>query len=110
MRQVHTGCKIRKAEWNADAATVLVSGDDSRVAYLKSVQNKLNAGIARLSRIVSNFDKSGNDYSVGDVVEKYLSPDSVSGFISFARKHIADLKQMGESTQGGALCDFAQQP
>lgn len=96
MRQVHTGCKIRKSEWDAVAAKVLTSGDDARVAYLKSVQGKLNLGISRLSRIVSELDKSGNDYSVGGVVEKYLSPDSVSGFISFARKHIAELKQIGK--------------
>lgn len=96
VRQIHTGCHILSSEWDAGVAKVLMSGDDSRVAYLKSVQSKLNVRIARLSRIVSDLDKSGNDYSVGDIVEKYLSPDAVSGFVSFARKHIADLKQIGK--------------
>lgn len=96
MRQLHAGCKIRKEEWDTAEGRVLVSGDDSRTAYLKSVQDKLHAGIARLSRIVGNLHKSGNDYSVCDIVESYLSPDSVVGFISFARRHITELRQIGK--------------
>lgn len=96
MRQLHAGCKIRQEEWAAAEGKVVISGDDSKKAYLKSVQDKLSAGLARLSRIVGNLDKSGNDYSVCDIVESYQSPDSVVGFISFAHKHITELKHLGK--------------
>lgn len=60
MRQLHAGCKIRQEEWAAAEGKVVISGDDSRKAYLKSVQDKQSTGLARLSLIVGNLPQTEN--------------------------------------------------
>lgn len=96
MRQVHSGCKIQIAEWDDESGKVKIRGDDERTAYLRSVQTKLDCGMARLKRITNDLDNAGIDYSVSDIAERYHLPDSTTGFISYARKHIAELRQIGK--------------
>lgn len=95
MRQVHTGNRIRKEEWNDEAGRVDVSGADPRAVYLNAVQSSLREGKSRFSLIISSLEKAGCEYTVDDIVARYNAPDTVVGFLSFARRHILGLRQTG---------------
>lgn len=96
VKQIHTGNRINRNEWNDEESRVIVSGTAARQEYLNVVQKKLNDNLARLESIVSSLDKSGKDYAASVVAEMYLSSDTVVGFISFTRKLIDENKEMGK--------------
>ena len=96
-RQIHTGYKLRGEEWDCATGMVSVKGGAERADYLKAVQSKLDSGIYRINRITSSLEKSLGDFSVDDIVKSYQSPDAVVGFVSFAHKHIYDLRRLGKA-------------
>lgn len=96
MRQVNTGYKIARNEWNDESECIVVDGSAVRAEFLKSVQLNLQLGKTRMTRIISSLEKSGNEFSVDEVVEKFKEPDTIVGFMSFARNLISGLKQMGK--------------
>ncbi len=96
VRQIHTDNRITRDEWNGKEGQVVVSGTESRQEYLKAIRAKIKENITRLERIVSNLDKSGREYTATEVIELYTAPDTVVGFISFARKIILENRQMGK--------------
>ena len=98
MRQVHSGYRVKREEWNGEAGEINISGGDpSRLEYLKIVQTHLNDSQVRFSRIVVGLVKAGTDFSVDDIIERFRAPETVVGFMSFARKHISKLRQIGKS-------------
>lgn len=96
VRQIHTGIRISKSEWNEEECMVTLSGTASRQEYLNAVQNKLDENVTRLKRVVNALDNAGTEYTASDVVEQYHKSDTVIGFISFARKLISENKDMGK--------------
>lgn len=98
VRQIHTGNRISRGEWNDNESRIVISGTASRQEYLNAVQKKLDDNMKRLERIVSTLDNSGKEYTAGDVAEQYLNTDTVVGFISFARKIMAENKEMGKAS------------
>lgn len=97
MRQVHTGQRITRDEWDEKTGTVVIGTDGVRSEYLKTVNDSLRAGQKRFAIVISSLEKSGKDFTVDDVVERYMSPYTAIGFLSFARRLIADLRQMGKN-------------
>ncbi len=95
MRQIHTGKRVFKDEWNETACEIIFSTDKTREEYLSSVQSKLDSDQIRIRRIIAVLDKSTKGYTVDDVVELFQKPETVVGIISFARRHIAELKHIG---------------
>lgn len=59
MRQINTGCRLLRAEWDTGRECVIIAGLDSRKEYLRCVQMQLVKGRGRLLQIVSVLDKSG---------------------------------------------------
>ena len=96
MRQLHTGHRIERDEWSEANGELVITVGSSRAEYLRSVQSDLDEGIARLRQIIATLDKTGGDYTADDVIGKFLTPDTVIGFISYARTLIADLKNIGK--------------
>ena len=94
-RQIHTGYKLHSEEWDAALGKVNHTTNPGRTDYLKTVQSKLDKGILRISRITAYLEKTLGDYTIDDVIKGYQSPEAVVGFMSFAHKHISDLRQMG---------------
>ncbi len=95
-RQIHTGYRLNSDEWDIASGKIINTGNKEREDYLKAVQSKLDNGIMRINRIVASLEKNFADFIVDDIINAYHSPDAVVGFISFARKHISDLRQMGK--------------
>jgi len=99
--QIHTGNRIARDEWDNNEGQLIITGTESRQEYLKAVRAKIKENVTRLERIVSNLDKSKKDYTATEVVEQYETPETVIGFISFARKIIAENRQMGKTSATG---------
>lgn len=96
VRQIHTGIRISREEWDEPSSAVSVKGETTRQEQLKAIQKRLRDNLTRLEIIVAALDRDGKEYSAEMVAEQYLSPDAVVGFISFARKVIARCKEIGK--------------
>lgn len=96
MRQIHTECRVFKAEWDIGSGKVVLKGSYSRINYLKTIQNTLDDGIIRLTRIVDDLAKSGVNYSAEDIVNRYQAVSSITGFISFSRQYLEELRRLGK--------------
>lgn len=98
MRQIHSGYRVKRNEWNDAVREINVCDvDPSRLEYLRNVQSQLKDGEARFCRIIAGLAKSEHNFSVDDVIERFHSPEIAIGFLSFARKHINKQKQIGKS-------------
>ena len=97
MRQIHSGHRIQRNEWNDDTNELVMTADSSRAEYIHSVRCSLDESIARFRQIIASLDKTTGEYTVDDVIGKFLTPDTVVGYISYARKLISDLKRIGKT-------------
>lgn len=96
-RQIATGHKIFKREWNADKSEVILPGSEPlRHDYLLSVKEALAANELKIKSIITRLDKAGSDYSVEKVVELFNEPKNDDDFIAFAQRLINRLKQVGK--------------
>lgn len=96
-RQIHTGYRVERDEWDGESESIVANKENYRSDFLESTQSNLQLGKTRLTQIVATFERAGAEYSVDDVVEKFLAPDAVIGFLSYARNLISGLKQMGKT-------------
>ncbi len=97
-RQVNTGCKVYPCEWDSTHAEIFIPPGvgDSRGSYLASLKELLYENSKRLRNIIARLDRTGEDYTAGDVVTRYLAPLSGKGFFSFACELIRQLEQIGK--------------
>lgn len=98
VRQIHTGCRVFSNEWDDEDCTVKSTKTGSRATHLSNVVNCLKINIQRLNTIIADLDCRKDDYTADEVVEKYMSSETVVGFISFARKVIEDTRHLGKRT------------
>lgn len=96
-RQIHTGYRVERDEWIGESESFIVNSENCRSEFLKSAHCNLQLGKTKFRKVIASLDKSKIEYSVDDVVEKFLTPDAVTGFLSYARNLISDLKQMGKT-------------
>ncbi len=114
VRQIATGYKVFSHEWNAAEMSVRFppDGDKSRLAYLTRTDDALREDTRRLRGIVSRLERSDDNYTAADVVEKYLSPAGSRSFISFARTLVGELRLIGRrctaDTYVSAVNSFAR--
>lgn len=96
-RQIATGHKIFKREWNADKSEVILPDNEPlRHDYLLSVKGALAANELKIKSIITRLDKAGSDYTVEKVVELFNEPKNDDDFIAFAQRLINRLKQVGK--------------
>lgn len=96
-RQIATGHKIFKREWNADKSEVILPGSEPlRHDYLLSVKGALTANELKIKSIIARLDKAGSDYSVEKVIDLFNEPKNDDDFIAFAQRLINRLKQVGK--------------
>lgn len=96
-RQIHTGYRVERNEWDGESESIVANTGNCRSDFLKSAHSRLELGKTRLQQIVAAIEKTGVEYTVDDVVEKFLAPDAVIGFLSYTRNLISRLKQMGKT-------------
>lgn len=95
VRQIHTGNRIARDEWDDKKESIRDDANPARREYLRAVADKLKENRLRLGRIVGRLDKAGKEYTSDEVVELYSASDTVVGFLSFGRKLVAENRQMG---------------
>lgn len=97
-RQINTGYKLYPYEWSATSSEIIISTDNeqNRRTYLLQLKNALIEDLNRLRMIISRLDRAGGSYTSEKVVELYHIPTDNGGFISFARKIIIQLRQIGK--------------
>lgn len=98
MRQIHTDCHITPNEWDDNKCAIRIPEDNSRNDYLKSVMTRIADNVQRLRTIIADLERFNQDYTVAEIVERFLSSDTIVGFISYARKLIQDTCHSGKST------------
>ena len=96
-RQIHTGYRLYPHEWDAENREIVFPPGvaDNRRNYLVSLGNALQADAGRLKGVISYLDRSGEAYTVDDVVSRYLSQADNHCFISFARNLAGQLGRIG---------------
>lgn len=97
-RQVHTGYKLRREEWDDTAQTVVIpSGStDNRRSYLATLRESVRGDRSHLEGIVRRLERAGNPYTADDVVKAYLSPGDDNCLVSFGRNLVGQLKKIGK--------------
>lgn len=98
VRQINTALHVSDSEWHAEESAVIVPQGTSieRIEYLSSIKENLKAKQQKLTAIISELENKGDPYTAKDVVSVYNSPLTVVGVVSFTRKIIEDLKQIGK--------------
>lgn len=100
VKQLYTGYRLKDNEWDRESGTVIICNgcDKSRAMYLYSVMEEIRDGLTKLKAIAARLDSSGSAYTVEDVAYAFISPTTITGVISFARKLIDDLHKMGKKS------------
>ena len=79
------------------AGVLLSNCEGPRRAYLVALRSRIAEDKNRLERIIDLLDRAGEGYTAADVAALYLAPSACEGFLSFARKLIGQLRQIGKN-------------
>lgn len=96
-RQISSGHKLFPSEWEVLQRNILPPNcEGPRHAYLVALKSRIADDKARLERIISRLEHTGESYTAGDVAARYLTPPDAGGFLSFARSLAGQLRQIGK--------------
>ena len=96
-RQIGSGHKLFPSEWDVLQRNILPPNcEGPRHAYLVALKSRIADDKARLERIISRLEHTGESYTAGDVAARYLTPPDAGGFLSFARSLAGQLRQIGK--------------
>lgn len=97
-RQIHAGYKLYPSEWDANHSKVILSSciGKERESYLLSVKTALADDLSLFKKVITQLERAETPYTANMVVNLYASPTGCEGFISFAKKLIQELKQIGK--------------
>lgn len=97
-RQIRSGYKLYPSEWDMIRSKVILpSGiEEERRCYLLSVKTALDNDLARLKELIVRLEYRNMPYTADKVLELYAAPTEHEGFITYARKLIRELKQIGK--------------
>lgn len=77
-KQITTNLKLSPHEWNSLTEHVIIKNKDNVF-----IQNRIDADLALLKRIVRDFAKSGLNYSPEDIIRRYKSHDINVSILDF---------------------------
>ena len=86
-QQITTNIRLQSNEWDAMRESVAVS-----VAERSIIQNRIDSDTALLKRIVKDLENSGVNYSVGDIIKRYKSPECHVLVLDFMQNQIRLLR------------------
>ena len=86
-QQITTNIRLQSNEWDALRESVAVSVADRSI-----IQNRIDSDTALLRRIVKDLENSGVNYSVGDIVKRYKSPECHVLVLDFMQNQIRLLR------------------
>ena len=86
-QQITTNIRLQPNEWDALRELVAVSVADRSI-----IQNRIDSDTALLKRIVKDLENSGVNYSVGDIIKRYKSPECHVLVLDFMQNQIRLLR------------------
>ena len=86
-QQITTRLRVCPSDWDADEEK-LVHGAPNH----SMIQNRIDSDVALLRRVILNLDSSGMDYSVGEIINRYKSPQSHILVLDYMRTQIEQLR------------------
>ena len=86
-QQITTNIRLQPNEWNAMNEQVSTSFADRSL-----IQNRIDSDISLLKRIIKDLENSGVNYSVGDIIKRYKSPECHVLVLDFMQNQIRLLR------------------
>ena len=86
-QQITTNIRLQPNEWDETNGQVTVNVTDRSI-----IQNRIDSDTALLKRIVKDLENSGVNYSVGDIIKRYKSPECHVLVLDFMQNHIRLLR------------------
>ena len=87
MQQITTKLRVQPADWDADRERPAPSAPNCPI-----ILNRVESDVALLRRVIAGLEESGAEYSVGDVVSRYQSPQSHISVLDYMRTQIEQLR------------------
>ena len=82
-QQITTNIQLQPNKWDATRGQVAVNVADRSI-----IQNRIDSDTALLKRIVKDLENSGATYSVGDIINRYKSPEYHVSVLDFMQNQI----------------------
>ena len=86
-QQITTNIRLQPNEWDAMNEQISTSFADRSL-----IQNRIDSDISLLKRIVKDLENSGVNYSVGDIIKRYKSPECHVLVLDFMQNQIRLLR------------------
>ena len=94
VRQLNTDYKIFATEWDAEAESVIVTGNRSNI--LLGIRERLEWDIARLKKVVRQLEIERRRFTADDVITVFHRMTKEASLFTFMHGVIAQLKQLGK--------------
>lgn len=98
VRRIRSKYRIRNDEWDKKFEEIILPSPASeRYSRLKIIRSNIMYELKRLKAIAEKLDCSGKDYSLDEIIQKYISgTDTGCSVFDFIRAQAAHKKQLGK--------------
>ena len=98
VRRIRSKYRIRNDEWDKKLEEIAIPSPASeRYSRLKIIRSNIMYELKRLKAIAEKLDCSGKDYSLDEIIQKYISDtDTGCSVFDFIRAQAAHKKQLGK--------------
>lgn len=98
VRRIRSKYRIRNDEWDKKFEEIILPSPASeRYSRLKIIRSNIMYELKRLKPIAEKLDCSGKDYSLDEIIQKYISgTDTGCSVFDFIRAQVAHKKQLGK--------------
>ncbi len=98
VRRIRSKYRIRNDEWDKKLEEIILPSPASeRYSRLKIIRSSIMYELKRLKAIAEKLDCSGKDYSLEEIIQKYISgTDTGCSVFDFIRAQAAHKKQLGK--------------
>lgn len=98
VRRIRSKYRIRNDEWDKKLEEIaLPSPASERYSRLKIIRSNIMYELKKLKAIAEKLDCSGKDYSLDEIIQKYISgTDTGCSVFDFIRAQAAHKKQLGK--------------
>lgn len=97
VRQITTDYKVYPCEWNEKQSWLVSTVENSRMAAIQSITQRLCWDVERLHGIIERLDRRQRGYSTDDVVSEFQRASKENTFFIFMENVIVRLRQLGHT-------------
>ena len=86
-QQITTRLRVQPSDWDVDEEKLVQEAQNRSM-----IQNRIDSDVALLRRVILDLDNCGVDYSVGDIINRYKSPQSHILVLDYMRTQVEQLR------------------